>query len=94
LVKWTQEEEDKLLEPYERDYTYEEMAEALPGRSVGAVRGKLRRRKREKREDTYIGGRGSAHTERSPFYFLEFWRKNKSDKRSVYMRVNLKAETG
>ena len=65
-------EEDKLLEPYERDYTYEETAEALPGRSVGAVRGKLRRLKREKREDTYIGGGGSAHTERSPFYFLNF----------------------
>jgi hypothetical protein len=62
-------EEDKLPEPYERDYTYEEMAEALPGRSVGAVRGKLRRLKREKREDTYIGG-GGVHTQRGrPFIF-------------------------
>ena len=67
MVKWTHEEEDKPLELYERDYTYEEMAEALPGRSVGAVRGKLRRLKREKREDTYIGG-GGVRTQRSrPF---------------------------
>jgi len=45
-------------------HTYEEMAEALPRRSVGAVRGKLGRRKREKREDTYIGG-GGVCTQRS-----------------------------
>ena len=64
MVKWTMEEEEKLLELYERDYTYEEMAEALPRRSVGAVRGKLGRRKREKREDTYIGG-GGVCTQRS-----------------------------
>ncbi len=72
MAKWTPEEEEKLLELYARDYTYEEMAEALPGRSVGTVRGKLRRLKRENREDTYIRGRGSAHTEKSPFYFLNF----------------------
>ena len=72
MVRWSQEEEEKLLELYERDYTYEEMAEALSGRAVGAVRGKLRRLKREKREDTYIGGRGSAHTEKSPFHLLNF----------------------
>ena len=94
MVKWTQEEEEKLLELYARDYTYGEMAEALPGRSVGAVRGKLRRLKREKREDTYIGGRGECAHREVALLFFEFWRKNKSDKRSVYMRVNLKAETG
>jgi len=71
MTRWTQEEEEKLLELYERNYTYEEMAEALPGRSVGAVRGKLGGRKREKREDTYIGGRGSAHTEKSPLSFSQ-----------------------
>ena len=69
MVKWTQEEEEKLPEPYERDSTYAEMAEALPGRSVGAVRGKLQRLKREKREDTYIGG-GGVRTQRGrPFIF-------------------------
>ena len=71
MTRWTQKEEEKLLELYERNYTYEEMAEALPGRSVGAVRGKLGGRKREKREDTYIGGRGSAHTEKSPLSFSQ-----------------------
>jgi len=70
MTRWTQEEEEKLLESYARDYTYEEMAEALPGRSVGAVRGKPGRRKREKREDTYIGG-GGVRTQRSrPSLFL------------------------
>jgi len=39
MVKWKWEEEEKLLELYARDYTYEEMALALPGRSVGAVLG-------------------------------------------------------
>jgi hypothetical protein len=72
MVKWKWAEEEKLLELYARDYTYEEMAVALPGRSVGAVLRKLLRLKREKREDTYIGGRGSAHTEESPFYLLNF----------------------
>ena len=62
-------EEDKLLEPHERDYTYEEMAEALLGRSAGAVRGKLRRLKREKREDTYIGGGGVRAQRIRPFIF-------------------------
>jgi len=69
MVKWSQEEEEKPLELYERDSTYKEMAEALLDRSVGAVRGKLRRLKREKREDTYIGG-GGVRTQRScPFIF-------------------------
>ncbi|NIO36699.1 hypothetical protein GTO27_03245 [Candidatus Bathyarchaeota archaeon] len=72
IVKWTPEKADKLLEPYERDYTYEETAEALTGRSVGAVRVKLRRLKREKREDTYIGG-GGVRTQRGrPFIFWNF----------------------
>jgi hypothetical protein len=67
MVKWKWAEEEKLLELYARDYTYEEMAVALPGRSVGAVLGKLLRLKREKREDTYIGG-GGVRTQRSrPF---------------------------
>jgi len=71
MVKWSG-GRGKLLEMQETGCKYEKMAEALPGRSVGAVRRKLRRLKREKREDTYIGGRGSARTEKSPFYFLNF----------------------
>jgi len=64
----------KLLELYARDHTYEEMAAALKGRSEAAIRNRLSklRSKGEKREDLYIGGRGSAHTEKSPFYLLNF----------------------
>ena len=71
MVKWSG-GRGKLLGMQETGCKYEKMAEVLPGRSVGAVRGKLERLKREKREDTYIGGRGSAHTERSSFYLLDF----------------------
>jgi len=74
MVKWTREEEQRLLELYGTDYTYEEMAEALKGRSEAVIRNRLSklRSKGEKREDLYIGGRGSAHTEKSPFYLLNF----------------------
>lgn len=58
MARWTRDEEKKLLKTYERGSSYEEMAKALPGRSEGAVRGKLQRLKREEREDTYIGGGG------------------------------------
>ena len=53
---------------YETDYTYEEMAEALKGRSEAAIRNKLSklRSKGEKREDLYIGGRGSRAERMSP----------------------------
>ena len=46
---------------YETGYTYEEMVEALKGRSEVAIRNKLSklRSKGEKGEDLYIGGRGS-----------------------------------
>ena len=60
LARWTREEEERLLELYETDYTYEEMAEALKGRSEAATRNKPSklRSKGEKREDLYIGGGG------------------------------------
>jgi len=74
MARWTQEEDEKLLELSETGSTYKEMAEALKGRSEAATRNKLSklRSKGEKREDLYIGGRGSAHTEKSPFYLLNF----------------------
>ncbi|MDH5780286.1 MAG: hypothetical protein OEZ29_06790 [Candidatus Bathyarchaeota archaeon] len=67
----------EVLEKYETGCKYEEMAEALKGRSEAAIRNKLSklRAKGEKREDLYIGGRGSAHTEKSPFCFLNFGEK-------------------
>ena len=69
MVKWTREEEERLLELYARDHTYEEMAAALKGRSEAAIRNKLSklRSEGEKREDLYIGG-GGVRTQRSrPF---------------------------
>jgi hypothetical protein len=68
MVKWSG-GRGKLLGVQEIGCKYEEMAEALPGRSVGAVRGKLRRLKREKREDTYIGGGGVRAQRSRPFIF-------------------------
>jgi len=60
MARWTQEEEEKLLEMSETGSTYNEMAEALKGRSEAAIRNKLGklRSKGEEREDLYIGGRG------------------------------------
>ena len=66
MARWTQEEEEKLLEMSETGCTYEKIAKALPGRSIGSVRGKLERLKREEREDLYIGGRGGAYTPELP----------------------------
>ena len=50
--------ENRLLELDESGCTYEQIAEDLPARSMGSVRAKLQRLKREDCEDTYIGGRG------------------------------------
>ena len=58
--------ENRLLKMDETCCTYEQIAEALPARSRDSVRAKLQRLKRENREDTYIGGRGSTRTEASP----------------------------
>jgi len=64
----------EVLGMYETGCKYEEMAEALKGRSEAATRNKLSklRSKGEKREDLYIGGRKGVCTEKSPFYFLNF----------------------
>ena len=55
--------ENRLLEMSETGSTYEEIVEALPARSMGSVRAKLQRLKREDREDTYIG-EGGVHAQR------------------------------
>ena len=66
ITKWTQEEKEKLLKMSETGCTYEKIARVLPGRSIGSVRGKLERLKREEREDLYIGGRGCVRTAELP----------------------------
>jgi len=66
VARWTQEEEEVLLEMYQTDHTYEEMAEALVGRSKDAVKAKLKRLK-ERPETTLpiYRGEGRARTEAS-----------------------------
>ena len=68
MARWTPEEEEKLLEMSETGSTCKEMAEALKGRSEAAIRNKLSklRSEGEKREDLYIGGRGTACTAELP----------------------------
>jgi transposase len=65
LARRTREEEERLLELYETDCTYEEMAEALKGRSEAVIRNRLSklRSEGEKGEDLYIGG-GRSRAER------------------------------
>ena len=50
--------ENRLLELDESGCIYEQIAEDLPARSMGSVRAKLQRLKREDCEDTYIGEGG------------------------------------
>jgi hypothetical protein len=68
MARWTREEEAKLLRMYEMGLEHEKMAEALDGRSIDAIKGKLRRL-REKRPETTLPiyrGEGGACTEEQP----------------------------
>ena len=67
MTRWTQDEEETLLELYQTDHTYEEMAEALVGRSTAAVKAKLKRLT-ERSETTLpiYRGEGRTCTEPSP----------------------------